>query len=74
LGIIVGGYGTMAIVNTNWWCFSKVDSYVPLMDSSQYNYYEMIGIPSKAIPGFNALLILATIGLISIVLVKKKLK
>jgi len=74
LGIVVGGYGTMAITGTNWWCFSKIDYTIPYLESSQYNYYEMKAIPSKAIPGFNALLILATIGLISIVLVKKKLK
>lgn len=74
LGIVVGGYGTMAITGTNWWCFSKIDYVIPYLESSQYNYYEMKAIPSKAIPGFNTILILATIGLISIVLVKKKLK
>ncbi|MFX0082093.1 MAG: hypothetical protein ACFE94_10105 [Candidatus Hodarchaeota archaeon] len=74
LGIVVGGYGTMAIVGTNWWVFSKVNHYVPYMDSSQYNYYKMVGIPSKAIPGFNILLILATMGLISIVIFKKESK
>lgn len=74
LGIVVGGYGTMAIKGTNYWVFSKVDYYIPFPDSSQYNYYKMIGIPSKAIPGYNALLILATLGLISIVLSKIKFK
>ena len=74
LGIVVAGYGTLAIVDTNWWCFSKVAHNVPYLESSQYNYYEMKGISSKAIPGYNTILILAVIGLISIVLVKKKLK
>lgn len=75
LGIVVGGYGTMYINGTNWWCFSKVDTYMPFTDSSQYNYYKMIGLPSKEkIPGYNYFLIIATIGLISIVLIKKKLK
>lgn len=75
LGIVVGGYGTMYINGTNWWCFSKVDTYVPFWDSSQYNYYKMIGLPSKEkIPGYNYFLIIASIGVISIVLIKKKLK
>lgn len=75
LGILVGGYGTMYINGTNWWCFSKVDTYMPYWASSQYNYYKMKGIPSKEkIPGYNFYLIVATIGLISLVLIKKKLK
>lgn len=75
LGIVVGGYGTMAITGTNWWCFSKVDYYIPYLNSSQYNYYEMIGIPSTGISGYNTTLIFATIGLISIIfVVKKKVK
>ena len=72
LGIVVGGYGTMAITGTNWWCFSKVDYYLPYLESSQYNYYEMIGIPSTGIPGYNTILIFTTIGLISIIIVIKK--
>jgi hypothetical protein len=74
LGIVVGGYGTMAIIGTNWWVFSNVSHYIPYLESSQYNYYKMIGIPSKAIPGYNLMLILAVIGLISIVLVKMRPK
>jgi len=74
LGIIVGGYGTMAIVGTNWWVFSKVNTYIPYLDSSLYNYYEMKGTPPKAIPGYSSILMLAILGLVSIFAMKIKVK
>jgi hypothetical protein len=64
----------MAIVGTNWWAFSKVDTYIPYLESSQYNYYEMKGSPPKVVPGYNTILMLAILGLVSIVLVKIKSK
>jgi hypothetical protein len=74
LGVIVGGYGTMAIVGTNYWVFSKVNTHIPYLESSLYNYYEMKGSPSKAIPGYNTILMLSILGIISIVLIRIKSK
>jgi hypothetical protein len=74
LGIAVGGYGTMAIIGTNWWAFSKVDTYIPYLESSLYNYYKMKGSPPKVVPGYNTILMLAILGLVSIILANIKPK
>ena len=74
LGIAVGGYGTLAIVGTNWWAFSKVNTHIPYLESSQYNYYEMKGSPPEVVPGYNTILMLAILGIVSIVVVKIKSK
>jgi len=50
LGIIVGGYGTMSFINTNYWVISTTDVNIPEQISTTYLYYDMkgcIGPPSS---------------------------
>ena len=78
LGIIVGGYGTMAFPNTNWWVFSEL--FVNLLPelSNRYLHYDMLGCesppspPGPVIHGYQLYLFLSIIGLRSILLIRKK--
>ncbi|MBD3253695.1 MAG: hypothetical protein GF383_01305 [Candidatus Lokiarchaeota archaeon] len=94
LGVLVGGYGTMAMPDENFWVYSALSTiYMPEEDSSYYNYYDMALKPAPslsptisgdddddddsatpAVPGYNLILILASIGIISIFILKKRYK
>ncbi|MFX1281211.1 MAG: hypothetical protein ACFFA3_17805, partial [Promethearchaeota archaeon] len=77
LGIIVGGYGTMSFINTNYWVFSEFINYIWEQNSANYKYYNMLGltIPSGAkIPGYNPLLLLAILGIGAILYFRKKIE
>ncbi len=74
LGIVIGGYGTMAFKGTNHWCFSEIDTWIPYYDSSDYKYFNMGGAPPPGIPGYNLIFIIAVLGLVSMILTKKSLK
>jgi hypothetical protein len=75
LGIVVGGYGTMAFKGTNYWCFSEIDTWIPVDSSDNYLYYNMLGpYPSEKIPGYDLYFILAIIGAVSFILFHKRIK
>lgn len=75
LGIVVGGYGTMMFKGTNYWCFSEIDTWIPYDDSSDYKYYNMGGTRPKAfIPGYNLYFIMGILCVISLILIRKRLK
>ncbi|MEX2728660.1 MAG: hypothetical protein Q6353_015495 [Candidatus Sigynarchaeum springense] len=61
LGIIVGGYGTLALPNSNYWVYSKVMTEMPIQQSDKYYYFNMQGLETpNGVPGYD-LLILASI-------------
>ncbi|MBD3254638.1 MAG: hypothetical protein GF383_06070 [Candidatus Lokiarchaeota archaeon] len=49
LGIIVGGYGTMAFLGTSYWVFSKINTGIKIEENDKYNYYNMQGCVSQSI-------------------------
>ncbi|MFX0074307.1 MAG: hypothetical protein ACFE96_02615 [Candidatus Hermodarchaeota archaeon] len=76
LGIQVGGYGTMAFPDSNYWVFSTTPvNLIPSL-SSRYLFYDMGGCqaPSDgpAIPGYNMYLLLSVIGFGSVMLIRRK--
>ncbi|MFX1590064.1 MAG: hypothetical protein ACFFC1_18130, partial [Promethearchaeota archaeon] len=73
LGIVVGGYGTMAFKGTNYWCFSEIDTWIPYDDSLDYNYFNMGG-TAPTIPGYNLFFIILILGLVSLILIKRRFK
>jgi len=76
IGIIVGGYGTMAFPFETYWAFGEWNSSIRNQRSENYKYYNMQGceIPFKAIHGYYLSLIIAIVGVITIIFTKKKLK
>ena len=77
LGIQVGGYGTMAFPNTQWWVFSNTDINLLVQLSTRYLFYDMGGCEGPgpldtSIPGYNLYLLLGIIGFASIMLIRRK--
>lgn len=74
LGIIVGGYGTMSIIGTNFWVFSPFSSSIRHQLSVNYIYFNMLGllVPAEgAIFGYDLLILIGIISIISVILTKK---
>ena len=60
LGIIVGGYGTLTFVGTNYWVFSSFMGGIQPYDSSRYLFIDMLGIEivlPPGIPGYDLLVL-----------------
>ncbi len=77
LGIIIGGYGTLAAINgSNWWVFSEIDHHQYVENSTYYKYYNMKGLtlPGGAISGYSIFLLIGVLSISSIILMKKKMK
>lgn len=76
LGLIVGGYGTMAFPNTNYWVFSQLDVNILAELSNRYLHYNMLGCnaPSTgpSVHGYQIYLLFSVIGITSILLFRKK--
>ncbi len=76
LGIIVGGYGTMAFPNELFWVYSTSIMNIRQYNSDNYYYYNMQGcsLPAGIIPSYDVLLLISIIGIISLILIKKIIK
>ncbi|MFX1434286.1 MAG: Loki-CTERM sorting domain-containing protein, partial [Promethearchaeota archaeon] len=74
LGIIVGGYGTMTILNTNFWVFSTYNGSIRHQQSVNYLYYDMKGlvVPPEVIPGYSLLIVIGITCIISVILIKRR--
>ena len=72
LGITVGGYGTLAFKGTNYWCFSEIDTWIDVEVSEYYLYYNMTPEKEAIIPGYNIYFIIAILGAVALVLMKKR--
>ena len=77
LGIMVGGYGTLAFIDTNYWIFSITNHYPYVERSTYYMYYDMKGLtlpPVVTVSGYSVFLLMGVISVCSVILAKKKLK
>ena len=78
LGIIVGGYGTLASLNgTNGWVFSVTNEFQYVERSTYYKYYNMKGLtllPGGIVSGYSIFLLIGIISICSVIIAKKKLK
>ncbi|MFW9823860.1 MAG: hypothetical protein ACFFE4_13030 [Candidatus Thorarchaeota archaeon] len=80
IGIIIGGYGTLSFPNSSYWVYSKFLDEITEEQSTNYYYYNMLGIDfplngrSGVIHGYNVGLIIGLLGIGSLILYIKKLK
>jgi len=77
LGIMVGGYGTLSFVDTNYWILSITEHFPYVERSTYYMYYDMKGLtlpPGGIVSGYSVFLLMGVISICSVILAKKKFK
>jgi len=58
LGIMVGGYGTLAFPDSNYWVYSKVMTAMLIQQSDKYYYFNMQGLETpNGVPGYDLLVL-----------------
>jgi len=75
IGIILGGYGTMAFPSELFWVFSEFNNSIRFEQTENYNYYNMGGCdapPGPAIPGFFIPIMIALVISVSAPMVRKR--
>jgi len=71
IGMIVGGYGTLAFPNTNYWVLSKHEDDFTIENSEDYIYIDLTWSIDNSIPSYNIFIILSLIGILSLVFYNK---